>query len=61
MLNKKLILSTAVLSALLTGCGGGGGGSDDHYTPESKDSLVNGTRYYYMHSLYTTKKDNSLK
>ena len=61
MLNKKLILSTAVLSALLTGCGGGGSGSDDHYTLESKNSLANGTRYYYMHSLYTTKIDNSLK
>lgn len=56
MLNKKLILSTAVLSVLLTGCGGGGGGSDDHYTPESKDSLVNGTRYYYMH--YKVSKNN---
>lgn len=32
---------------ILTGCGGGSD-SDDSYSSESKDSLVNGTRYYYM-------------
>ncbi|WP_173912180.1 hypothetical protein [Acinetobacter sp. Marseille-Q1618] len=46
---KKLLLSMVATSLILTGCGGGGGSdSDDHYSSESKDSLANGTRYYYV-------------
>lgn len=49
MFNKKQFLSVAVCTAILTGCGGGGGSSSDNsYVPESKDSLANGTRYYYV-------------
>ena len=53
MFTKKLLLSMVATSFVLTGCGGGGG-SDDDYNTESKDSLANGTRYYYIQ--YSTSK-----
>ncbi|MDM1249002.1 hypothetical protein HX005_16630 [Acinetobacter sp. R933-2] len=53
MFTKKLLLSMVATSFVLTGCGGGGGSGDD-YNTESKDSLANGTRYYYIQ--YSTSK-----
>lgn len=58
MQTKILLISLAVCSTLLTGCGGGGGSSsDNNYVNESKDSLANGTRYYSMNYLLTDNND----
>ena len=56
MLAKKILFSMVATSLILTGCGGGGSDSDDDYSSVSKDSLVNGTRYYYMN--YSTSKNS---
>ncbi|MFW1858690.1 hypothetical protein [Acinetobacter defluvii] len=55
---KKILLSVMTASFILTACGGGGGSDDSSYSSEPKDSLSNGTRYYYLNYTATPKNDS---